>query len=402
MQVAFALGWHVAELYRRRAAPIHRATDAAPESNAGAADPHEADPDSAAQAATGGAEPAAGPAEGAHARGPNLPGISRLTAAELDTLHLDEIRVDVAALSRRIVHAGLRVPHLPHSSDLAGRHADARYDRCRELHVSLLSILTATDFRLGKAYGLGRALADTSREAHDAATLAEQLGGGRIANLRSWVGDLTSALPAHAGHAVDRSLDYWEQWAQAAPAEKLDGDPLRTALLALRRQGELWRSLLTGEKQGTDLLELDDYVAAAGNAMRRASAVCGRFLLRFWWVVLVVVVLAAGGVTLILVADRTTNILAGAGALIASAGITWRTTSATLGSVFTKIEGPVWGAELDQAIVYALTLPPARDQIAREAPGPIAQRAVRRRARRARTRTGPPPTTGTEGSVQAP
>ena len=34
------------------------------------------------------------------------------------------------------------------------------------LHVALLIQLTAADYRLGKAYGLGRALADTCASAH--------------------------------------------------------------------------------------------------------------------------------------------------------------------------------------------------------------------------------------------
>ena len=76
-----------------------------------------------------------------------------------------------------------------------------------------------------------------------------QLAEHRIANLRQWLDDLSSALPIHSAHSVSESLERWVKWA-ATPAAAGEANALAQA----RRQGELWRSLLSGEKRGTDLL----------------------------------------------------------------------------------------------------------------------------------------------------
>ncbi len=67
------------------------------------------------------------------------------------------------------------------------------------LHEQLLAFLTAADFRLGKAYGLGRALAETARlpDAEEPASFQRAFGRYRLANIRFvrhfWI---TTALTA--------------------------------------------------------------------------------------------------------------------------------------------------------------------------------------------------------------
>ena len=60
-------------------------------------------------------------------------------------------------------------------------------ERCQtvlNLHRELLSTLTAADYRLGTAYGLGRALADTCRSPTDQASLAAEFAPHRDSQLR--------------------------------------------------------------------------------------------------------------------------------------------------------------------------------------------------------------------------
>jgi hypothetical protein len=125
-------------------------------------------------------------------------------------------------------------------------------------------VSAVADFRLGKAYGLGRALADTCRKPSDAATLKTELGRNRVANLLGWLDDLSSALRAHAAHSVAESLGRCCDWSEDHGVADVDQRTLAT----LRRQGEPWRALLSGEKRATETLEIDNYLDAAQDLAR--------------------------------------------------------------------------------------------------------------------------------------
>jgi hypothetical protein len=84
-------------------------------------------------------------------------------------------------------------------------------DPVRYTHLQILGSLIAADFRLGKAYGLGRALADTCQEPKDNEELGKQLDPFRIANLLRWLDDLASVLPDHAADSVSKSLTSWRE-----------------------------------------------------------------------------------------------------------------------------------------------------------------------------------------------
>ena len=116
--------------------------------------------------------------------------------------------------------------------------------------------------------------------------------------------------------------------------------------------------MLSGEKAGLDMLEIDDYLEAAERLSRRMRSLAVTVLRRFWLLVLAIVVLFAGGVALIVATDSEAAVVAGAGTIIASLGLTWRGLGRSLGQLASKLERPLWGAELDTAITRAITLLP--------------------------------------------
>ena len=124
VMVAFSLGWQMAEVYR----PDRR----------------------------GGSKPASQD---------DLPGISRLSAGELEEMGLLQVQAGITKLRDSICDAGLVVPNAERFAQDVKQISGfpARQQAIREFHVGLLATLTAADYRLGKAYGLGRALADTTR-----------------------------------------------------------------------------------------------------------------------------------------------------------------------------------------------------------------------------------------------
>jgi hypothetical protein len=143
-----------------------------------------------------------------------------------------------------------------------------------------------------------------------------------------------------------------EQMAAIAPGV----DPEKT-LRALRRQGELWRALLSGEKQGADMLEIENYLDAAQDLVSRAAVISRGVVRRMPMLSALIAVLLGGGVAL-LILGSTTQLVGGVTSILAAVGLTWKSLGGALGQLVEKLERPLWGAVLDDAIADAITLLP--------------------------------------------
>lgn len=285
-------------------------------------------------------------------RDDDLPDLGWLSDDERREISVDQVQGALFQLQPAIQKAGLTLP----ADELnAVRTALTNWDSdgspaVKALHLRLLATLIAADFRLGKAYQLGRALADTCRKPSGAAGVRHELEPFRVAKPLAWLDELSTALPPHAAHSVYTSLKQWSDWT---------GDE-RPDDAMIRRQGELWRALLSGEKQGTEMLEIRNYLHAASKVAGRMSGVFWRVLLHFWWLVLVVIALIAGSVVLF-VGGGGSHIVAGGATLVAAFGLGWKGVGGALGKLAGKLEQPLWGAVLDAAIADAITLKPGND-----------------------------------------
>lgn len=286
----------------------------------------------------------------------DLPSLGRLDAMQFMEFGLAQVQVAIANLHDPVDRSGLTLPDVTAVRERlrAAEGAAARRAEIRAMHVQLTSSLGAVDFRLGKAYGLGRAIADSCRNPTTTETLRAEFGEARIATLVSWLDDLSSAFPAHAGHSVRESLRRWQRWTRDAGEQPEDSE----VWALLRRQGDLWRSLLSGEKLGTDMLEVDNYLDAADRTFRQLRGLAGRFVKRFPAVAVFVVGLFLGGVALIVVGASSATVVAGLGGILASVGLTWRGIGGSLGRLLRQLERPLWGAAVDAAITEAITLTP--------------------------------------------
>jgi hypothetical protein len=317
---AIALGWQVAQLFH---APVHR-----------------------------------GPADDPP-RGDHLPGRAEFPGASQSTWLGEQIQSQAQTLLEKpppiVLDALSDVRALLTDPS---RAREATLDAIFTLHCRLLEALTVEDFRLGKAYGLGRAIAETAMLPADATTderrqqqFRNMLGTGRLITIQDWLADLKTLLPDHTAYAVSRSLHDWREWLARNPAPG-DWTPARSAI---RVQGRIWRELLTGEKAARDILSLSDYFAAG----RRAVA---GVLMRFWWVLAAAALLIAG---VIFAGSYLHNIptpvrLIGDVAWLVGAAAVWlRGAGALLGPGLTHAEGWLWQAELDGSVAAAATKLPA-------------------------------------------
>jgi hypothetical protein len=325
VSVALALGWQMAELYR----------------------------------------PAAWPTQPPR-RGTDLPGLSGLSGSERALVGLDQVDVALSRLKGAIAEHGLPEPttEKAHAALKGGKPTDEAFrDTIFDLHLDLLATLTAANFKLGKAYGLGRALADTTRQPTDMRTVKAQLERHRIANLRAWLADLSSVLPAHAGHAVDESLGLWRDWAAPDTPKVNPGEDVPRVIRLLRRQGERWRALLSNEKAGADTLELQEYVQAGSDALMRLGGLTWQFVRRFSILLVLAAALFGLGLWLILSDSNSGHIAAGLSSVLVSLGLAWKGVGGSLGQTAGKLERPVWEAALDRQIAQAITLLPGTKKV---------------------------------------
>jgi hypothetical protein len=286
----------------------------------------------------------------------DLPSLARLDEADVVQLGLSQVKVALGKLYQPVADSGLSLPDVDAVRTAVANAEDqeARSTAIRTLHVELVAALSAVDFRLGKAYGLGRALADTCRNPTNMRVLRAEFSPPRTAAMVAWTDDLASAFPPHAGHSVCASLSRWGAWVASASDDA--GVPETWRLL--RRQGDLWRALLSGEKLGTDMLEIDNYLDAAGRLFKRMRGIVARFLVRFPLSALAVLALFVGGIVLILAEQNSAATAAGLGTIFASLGISWKAIGGSVGRLLGTLEHPLWGAEIDMAITDAITLLP--------------------------------------------
>lgn len=253
------------------------------------------------------------------------------------------------------------------------------------MHVDLLLALTAADFRLGKAYGLGRALADSclpppldDAEEERRSSLRDHLERHRVLVLIGWLDDLKSILPDHAAQAVADSLGRWVAWAENNDVAEMCPRYLRATIRALHRQGQRWRALLSAEKDPRDLLEIDDYLRAGRGLLRSAGRLTASFAKEMALPLVLSSVLLIGGFALVLLAEENVaQVLAGLGTVAAGLGITLRSATSTLGHLAGRLGEPLWNAELDKVMSDRLTRLP---ELAHADSGRLARLKPSRRA----------------------
>ncbi len=257
--------------------------------------------------------------------------------------------------------------------DAPTRNPDEVRREISSLHDALLAHLTAADFRLGKAYGLGRALAETTMlpSVDHRESFTRLFDPFRLGTLETWLSDLKSLFPAHATEGVRGSLRTWASWVEN-PKMELWSDATRDVVGrrsvdwasaddrdriagALGRQAQVWRAILSGEKLGTDLLSTEHYVTAGKQLVDRLRELLRKFIWSYRYVVAGAVVFVLTVVGLISVLSRSSTVVAGAVATVGAVGISWKGVGGTVGKALSRAERPLWEAALDASIVIAAT-----------------------------------------------
>lgn len=207
----------------------------------------------------------------------------------------------------------------------------------------LAAALRGADSRYAKAYGLGEQLNRLRNETYSTALFTQPWLAATLVALDG----LSTALPPHAGRSVANSIRRWEMLETAPPSPEV----------LLPAQCDLWRTVLAGEKKGTELLEPQNYLDAAERLGDKLREIGLSVLRRFPVLVGLIVVLFVGGILLLIVGSSAgTTAVAGISAVLAAFGLSWKGVGGAVGKLAGKVEPPLWGAELDGAITDAITL----------------------------------------------
>ena len=340
-----------------------------------------------------------------------LPGLSKLTSYDWQRLGLDEVDFVVGQVTARVgTPAAIRLNLTTDARDKleatiqGGDGQAARREEYRavlsNLHVNLLVTLTAADSSYGKAYGLGRALADTTCPHQTPDQLARSFESHRIGQLYVWLDELASLLPDHAARAVGQSLGWWQQavtaavagsklstasmpaaylsnqvgrrsgWQQATAAlmprrqrartRQTDPPPVADLAAAVARQGAVWRAVLDGDKRCTDLLTPQDYLRAGDRLARHYADMALRALWTMPWI-LIPLLLVLATVIIVLVFIPGSAVARTATAAVAVAGTfsgIWKVIRTRVAPIAAQLERPLWGTEINTATAEAVTVPP--------------------------------------------
>ena len=320
-----------------------------------------------------------------------LPSPSLFSEAEHSLIRLGQVKSAIDRLTDRFpTRDGAESPFSPASTQIealvprapgVGGGGSVKANLC-QAHLALTRALSEADARLAKAYHLGCDLAFVCHAPHDLDSLREEFDRKRIAEIGEPLADLTSLFPDHSCRAVRLSCAEWRRWLQepklsiaeagdadSEPPEGIerarararkprdlvwskDGEEVQRSLV---RQGEMWRALLSGEKPGTAMLELQDYFSTGARALKHAV----RLLRGVWIAAIAAILLLAFGSFLLVRDDGAFATAAGLVGVAGSLGITWKGIFGSLGPVVAQIQGPVWGAALDEEIAIAITCLPA-------------------------------------------
>jgi hypothetical protein len=309
----------------------------------------------------------------------DLPGLSRLHPLQINLLHLEQVGRGLADLLGSDVSAVAgAVDAVRQSLPAATGHEAETEVKIAALHELALTALTVADFRLGKAYGLGRALAETAllpcmAEPMDRVSVyRDKLRPGRLQNLYQWLADLKTALPDHASYVVSWSLRQWENWmvdpriAGTTVDWNADGHGINSAM---RRQGKQWRAILSGERDCRDWLTAFSYVDAAKGLSSELGRTVGAFVSRYKGTVAVFVVglvAIAGGIAFAAVISGNAKWLWAEITAVVGAVGGWKGISGTLGRGLKAVEEPLWQSELDAVIASKVMFLPKGAMVAKQ------------------------------------
>jgi len=285
-----------------------------------------------------------------------LPGVGRLTPRQTVHATLLRIRTLIRQALGPAVADTITLPSAQILGELPEGHQPAWGQALYELHVQISGALRASGDAPLHAYDAGRSLAEVCRHPKDLSALMDRLEGASVIPIQGRLADLSTRLPEHSAAAVSATLEQWRRWTADARAR----ENMIDVRAALTRQAELWRALLSGDKDARQMIDPDTVVAAS---VRHASRL-GTLIRGLAGAYLPALGLAAFATLLLVYAilfhNGIATVVGALGAVAATLIVLRRVVSLTVGNTIDELREDLWSAELDSAVAQSiLRLPPS-------------------------------------------
>jgi hypothetical protein len=285
-----------------------------------------------------------------------LPGVGGLTPRQTVHATLLRIRTLVRQALGPSVADTVKLPSAQILGELPEGDQPAWGQALYDLHVQISGGLRAGGDAPLHAYDVGRSLAEVCQRPKDLSELIDRLADNEVIPIQGRLADLATLLPAHSAAAVSATLEQWRQWTADARARE-DMSDVRASLM---RQAELWRALLSGDKDARQMIDPDTVVAAS---VRHASRL-GTLIRGLAGAYLPALALAAGATLLLVYAilfhDGIATVVGALGAVAATLVVLRRVVSLTVGNTIDELREDLWSAELDSAVAQSILRLPAR------------------------------------------
>jgi hypothetical protein len=322
----------------------------------------------------------------------HLPALDELTANQLVQLDIARAKACISSIAKA---AGFDSTDIKDLDALSGSTSPSDAE-VTKLHLELLIALNGAGANLGKAYLLGQSLAYTCRVGQTPEALLQSFEPATLVGIKQSLNDLTSALPKHAAKAVGHSLTWWRDivyMTSGAPGRDMraavgdletdapgaqrkgrkkpkvstgaDWIKQKDVLLALPRQGDLWLSILAGDKDPLDLLTPDDYLESGVRLMTQGRDLLEKIPKGFLLVVASSITVLAAAVGVLV---SISNVHGGAQlaaylvTIGAWVGTLWKALAPRLRSAISAVEKPLWQASLDTVCAEAVSLWPVGNE----------------------------------------
>ena len=284
-----------------------------------------------------------------------LPGVDGLTPRQTVHATLLRIRTLVRQALGPSVADTIKLPSAQIVGELPEGVEPAWGQALYDVHVQISGALRAGGDATLHAYDAGRALAEVCQYPKDLSELMDRLESGKVIPIQGRLADLATLLPAHSAAAVSATLEQWRRWTADARARENMTD-VRAALM---RQAELWRALLSGDKDARQMIDPDTVVAAS---VRHASRL-GTLIRGLAGAYLPALGLAACATLLLVYAILFQNgiatVVGALGAVAATLIVLRRVVSLTVGNTIDELREDLWSAELDAAVAQSILRLPA-------------------------------------------
>jgi hypothetical protein len=256
--------------------------------------------------------------------------------------------------------------------------ADGRLspDWVTTLHAEQLAELMGGDYKLGKAYLLGVGLAETvilgykiaahkDPTKYPMADLRPLFEPARINPMIGQLRDLKSSFQAYAADASETTLREWAAWIEEQIPPDWTGagvGSLTAEQLAdrLYYQGQLWRSLMSGEKESQDALDISRYLEAVGDVAGKYLRLFAQWVCSPLGVVSVVLIFGLlGGLLYLSITGQLHDAVSSVVVVLGAVGVSTAGITAALKRAVNQAGQHMWQAELATAVTDAINKCPA-------------------------------------------